>query len=287
MSTILKALRKLEEDNAQRGPRALREEVMAKEGRGTPRGRWLVFAALLAVVVAGAIGLAVALVPGGAPAPPPAAPEPPAVAARPPAHLPLPPLPESPPAPRPRAPLVSERALPSDPRVQVAPRAPRPPLAAQHIEPAARPIEASEPVIPPAVAAAPEPEPVLEVPAEPVTALAAAVPLREAASALESPPTAASAPAPAPTLAPTLAPTPAATPRRAAPAFVVVRTQWHPTPDRRVAVVELAADGRQVSLYEGDGLGPLVVREITLSGVVFDHGDVELMRRVGEPASAQ
>ena len=71
------------------------------------------------------------------------------------------------------------------------------------------------------------------------------------------------------------------------PELVVRMTRWHPSPDRRIVEIELPAEGRKLSLHEGDVVGPLVVGEITLSGVVLRHGAVEIQGRVGETVSAQ
>ena len=100
-------------------------------------------------------------------------------------------------------------------------------------------------------------------------------------------------------LAPT--PTPKATPTRAVPEVVrrktpmdlpriakpaipdvsVLRTAWHPQPERRSARIQLAKSEDVMTLREGDAVGSLVVKEITPSSVLFAAGDVELRRRVG------
>ena len=98
-----------------------------------------------------------------------------------------------------------------------------------------------------------------------------------------------------------LVPTPKATPNRAVPEVVrrstpvdlpriakpaipdvsVLRTAWHPQPERRSARIQLAKSEDVMTLREGDAVGSLVVKEITPSSVLFAAGDVELRRRVG------
>ena len=67
-----------------------------------------------------------------------------------------------------------------------------------------------------------------------------------------------------------------------APALRVERTEWHPSPHRRVAVVELDGSGDPLRLREGDVVGALVVGEIQPSAVTFYHEGLELHRRVGD-----
>ena len=81
-----------------------------------------------------------------------------------------------------------------------------------------------------------------------------------------------------------------AEPQRAPPALrsrvpdlQVERTEWHPKPERRVAVVDVPGRPGPVKLHEGDAVGPLVVVEIEPSGVVFRHEGVEFRRPVGAP----
>jgi hypothetical protein len=70
-------------------------------------------------------------------------------------------------------------------------------------------------------------------------------------------------------------------PRSLVPTVYVERTIWHPMAERRVAVVELEGSDEALELHEGDAVGPLVVGEIEPSGVFFVHDGVELRRRVG------
>ena len=61
----------------------------------------------------------------------------------------------------------------------------------------------------------------------------------------------------------------------------VLRTTWHPDPARRAAEVKLADSEESIRLREGDALGPLIVVAIEPLGVVFSHEGVELRRPVG------
>jgi hypothetical protein len=74
-------------------------------------------------------------------------------------------------------------------------------------------------------------------------------------------------------------PKPEASPEVVAPSFSVVRTVWHPKPERRVAQLS-SADGSKVEVREGEAYEGLVVEEIQLSSVVFREGDVTFSRRV-------
>jgi hypothetical protein len=66
------------------------------------------------------------------------------------------------------------------------------------------------------------------------------------------------------------------------PGLRVERTVWHPTAERRVAVIEFDQSAEHREIREGDAVGPLVVSKIEPSGVVFVHEGVEVRRRVGE-----
>lgn len=62
----------------------------------------------------------------------------------------------------------------------------------------------------------------------------------------------------------------------------VVRTAWHPMPDKRSARIQVGdSDAAPLELREGDAVGGLVILEITPSAVLFQAGDVEVRRRVG------
>jgi hypothetical protein len=61
-----------------------------------------------------------------------------------------------------------------------------------------------------------------------------------------------------------------------------MKTVWHPTPERRVARIEVEGHKEPLDLHEGDAVGTLVVAEIQPSGVVFLHGGEKLHRKVGK-----
>jgi hypothetical protein len=65
------------------------------------------------------------------------------------------------------------------------------------------------------------------------------------------------------------------------PAVTVKKTVWHPTPARRVALIEVEGREGPIELHEGDAVGTLVVAEIKPSEVVFLHRGQELHRKVG------
>lgn len=65
------------------------------------------------------------------------------------------------------------------------------------------------------------------------------------------------------------------------PDFRIRRTVWHPQRERRIAVVELMATQEMLNLNEGDTIGTLTVQKITPSRVIFLNGTVEVTRRVG------
>jgi hypothetical protein len=66
------------------------------------------------------------------------------------------------------------------------------------------------------------------------------------------------------------------------PDIEVVRTAWHPDPERRSARLRLMESGELVTLSEGDAAGALVIKEITPSSVLFSTGEIEIRRRVGD-----
>jgi hypothetical protein len=73
--------------------------------------------------------------------------------------------------------------------------------------------------------------------------------------------------------------------RRALPELTIIRTAWHPSADRRSAKIRLEDSDEILNLREGDAVGGLVIREISPSAVVFNAGDVEIRRRVGQEES--
>ena len=69
---------------------------------------------------------------------------------------------------------------------------------------------------------------------------------------------------------------------RGLPDVSVVRTSWHPSADNRSARIRLEASKEILNLHEGDAVGGLIVKEISPSSVLFEAGDVEIRRRVGQ-----
>ena len=67
----------------------------------------------------------------------------------------------------------------------------------------------------------------------------------------------------------------------AAPEVVVTRTVWHPSPERRVAMVRAAGDSQEREVHEGESVGALQVLQIEPSDVVFLRDGVEIRQRVG------
>jgi len=88
-----------------------------------------------------------------------------------------------------------------------------------------------------------------------------------------------SSPSPPPSRPATVGPV-AVVERVPEPPFAVVQTVWHPTPSRRVAVVELE-DGSSKRLAEGESLGGFRFTTIGLASVELERGDVKIQKRVG------
>jgi hypothetical protein len=72
---------------------------------------------------------------------------------------------------------------------------------------------------------------------------------------------------------------------RAIPDITVLRTAWHPSPDRRSAKIRLLDTKKTMTLKEGDAIGGLVIQEISPSAVLFRSGEIEIRLRVGQPGS--
>jgi hypothetical protein len=294
MSTILKALERLEKEKQGGAPRpggAAELSVVRPGVPQEPSRRWLWIAAgvgALALTTVLAVwlrplveeppGEEIALAaerpvpPEAAPGQPTAPTEPVAVTQPDPEPTPattaaLSPVPPSAPAPA---------AEPSGP----APPAPEPsPTEAPAAPPAPEPAVAPAP---PPVAPAPPSDPVQAVVAETTAPApepapsAEPAPTRRAAEPTPSPAPEAARPRPAP---PKPRPAPAVA-RAPEPKVVVERTIWHPDPERRRAWVRL--EGRaSTELHEGDALGGVAVRRIEPSGVVFVVEGRELRRAVG------
>lgn len=307
MSTILKALRRLEHEKSAFEARPLQDEIAAVAPPPTRRG-FPVLGVVLACVAALGLGLGAShlwLWPigqdasplaGGSMAPPPAVAAP---------VVPSEPLAVAV-APVPPVPMPEPVAETPEPVAAPVASAPPPQAFASPVEVVERP----EPV----VAAQPAPAPPDELAAAAPAASPQAPPKpgelppfdsrRRAAQKAESPPPApverpiAVAALDPPALArsqpaeqakPAAAPPAKATPRKPPPEKVVranmpevfvTSTVWHPQKNRRLAKVSLA-DGASREVHEGDAIGPLVVSLIEPSGVVFLHDGVELRRRVG------
>jgi hypothetical protein len=63
----------------------------------------------------------------------------------------------------------------------------------------------------------------------------------------------------------------------------VLRTTWHPRPERRVARIRVDGFAAPLEVREGDAVSTLVVKTIEPSGVLFLHGGAELRRGIGKP----
>ena len=361
MSTILKALRRLEEERTAKAERALREQVVSATPRAPRNGRRLLLRTLgalagLALLVSGvhhwlarpalapASPPSAAVLPhpqglpaggaaanplaqaprplGGPPGAPPlgsppnplsggeagplqgaARATPPDVRAAAPPGAPRPDLPAGgPPLGTPASPLGSgeagpipgaARPAPADVRAAAAALAPRPDVAvvSRPPPPPASPTLPDEP--PGAQARAPEPAPGT-VPPFPRSAPSAAAP--ESSSDAEDASTS-SVPIRLREVDPSLhspygiheeaAPKKTSSAAKAGPAsstsqeVVVTRTIWHPSADRRVALVRGAGDAQEREVHEGDSVGSLQVLRIEPSDVVFLRDGVEIQKRVG------
>jgi hypothetical protein len=298
MSTILKALRRLELEKSVQDGRPLKDEVTSGPDTGSRRG----FPLLWTMLAAGALGLGLgssvlwlwpretagpAVAEAAPPASPALTPAPPAAAVAAAPVIPAPEVMAPPPVPMIPEPAVS---LPAGAEAE-----PEPPVASA--PPAAKPAAAfSSPVEvvsrPAPVRAVPEPEP--EPAAEPKPAPRGSEPpfarsRRASASApatdyvqppLERRPgeqTLARIEKPVLGAARAPAPEPAAP---AGPNLLVSSTVWHPQHDRRSAMVSLEGLPAR-ELREGDSIGSLVVSEIGPSSVTFLNDGAPLKRRVG------
>ena len=66
----------------------------------------------------------------------------------------------------------------------------------------------------------------------------------------------------------------------------MLRTVWHPKPERRVARVQLPGMDEPVEVHEGDSVKSYLVKAIEPSGVLLEHGGRELRRSVGSGSGA-
>jgi len=69
------------------------------------------------------------------------------------------------------------------------------------------------------------------------------------------------------------------------PSLAVMHTTWHPRKQRRRAEISLleAGETRIIELKEGDSVGPYRLSEIGPTGVTFLYKGIEIQRRVGAP----
>jgi len=310
VSTILKALRRLEQEREAQVERDLRDQVVAHPERASESAARPRIPLLVATGAVGAV-LVVALVAwvergGGQAAPAPSA-SPAAQAAR--SAPSLAPARERPaPAPVPdaaaraaerqaqRAVVASEPPAAVRPLAASEPPAAVRPLAASEPPAAVRPLAASEPpaaprrsaVIPdrspapslPQVAAAARPEPPPAVAPAPRTEPEPAAPVAPVSTVRTKPPFK-EEPAPLVHERAGIAGQPEVAARTPLPGLVVERTLWHPDAGRRRAVLQVEGRDGTVELREGDAVGDLVVQQIDPSGVLFLHRGVEIRRRVG------
>ncbi len=281
MSTILKALKRLDEQRrAEASPRTLEEQVLAggvpREQSGSRPNKWLLASAGAGalLVVSGAAWFAATRT----------AETPPVAAA----------------APEPQA--APNAGLPR--AIEDAPRAALPaaeaPIAGTQIDPVVRErlraqasrgefaLTEGAASLRPTRGNQPEPEPFAEV--EPASSeaapphLAVSSPLRtELPAPAPEAITRTPAPAPGATLSVRAEPSPepdvAVVAHR--PDVWVERTQWHPSPDKRSAIVRIGEHGEARELREGDAVDGVVVKEIRPSGVLFLHDGAEFKRGVG------
>lgn len=172
-----------------------------------------------------------------------------------------------------RPPLVRSTEPVAAPPPPVEAAAPRAPVADPPLAPAATLPEPAAQV----VAAPPPPAPVeTTAPREPVVERPSPPPVSAQASPAPAPKPAARPPAPREKTPPV-----ARVAKLVPPKVTVKKTIWHPTPERRVAEIEVEGRKGVLELHEGDAVGTLVVAEIQPSGVVFLHGGEKLKRTIG------
>jgi hypothetical protein len=263
MSTILKALRRLEEDERSQAPRSLDEAVIDRPDPDRSRNRIGTIALAGSAAVVGLLAIAWSL--SGFWSHPPedwAEPVPPVVLV----EAPKPPLPPAPvekisPA---RSPQQAIEAF-EDPEAirREIQRLVGGQIALRHeSEPAPPDLPAPEAAVQ-AVQKPAAPKPVVEEPkSSPVPARVPVEPAAEAPVSKPAPELPAAMPPPAP-----------------APLIAVQEIVWHPNPARRKAV--LKADGAPAQqLGEGDEIAGFVVVEIGLSEIELSQDGVSLKRRI-------
>lgn len=273
MSTILKALRRLEQEKSRpAGQRPLREEVAhASLTNRQPRRSWRAAALAGGVGVAAGASLLLLWPQGGEP------PEPLAVTS---------------PAPRATAPQPSAEQTPRERAASERLERRRAARAARAAAPAPAPDsgELSDDALtsPVAVVRRPQAKPRVadDAPrraAPPGPAVASAPPADAAEfessevsfEAAEPEPAGLAGAEPAPKL------DAAGEGARLAAEVRVEQTLWHPRPERRVAVLEVPGREAPLRVHEGDAVGSLVVSKIEPSGVVFTREGQSLRRALG------
>jgi hypothetical protein len=116
-----------------------------------------------------------------------------------------------------------------------------------------------------------------EKPAPAKPAPAPPAPVEVAVVAAKPAPTAVSASIPAPIREPEQK----VVQRAKLPELSIEKTIWHPDADRRVAIVKLIDAEEVLHLKEGDAIGPLVVKTINPGSVLFNHDSIEIRYNVG------
>ena len=316
MSTILKALRRLEQDRVAEVERPLEAAVVepAPAGQAARGGaRWL--AGVLAAAALGAGTVLLLQREGGAPTPfvsagpahsappiatpPPVSAPPPVIAA--PARPVLAPVPApveaAPPALAPSAmaaqsPSAAEAAAPglSEEPLDLAEQSPPPPVAAPP-SPVAKlpavvsPTVAKLPAVAPPVQATPLRVARLEPrAAAPKAALPGrAAPGSEAGAVVAQSVTHGAGDESEGEDVRTIEPQHKRTARVAPTAALgisVLRTIWHPKPERRTALLDAPGDESPREFREGDRVGSLLLLRIEPSGVVFERDGVELREKI-------
>jgi len=309
VSTILKALQRLEEEKSANVERSLNEQVVARRPPPGPERRGL---RIGAVAIGGLAVAAAALlfwftredpaVEVAMESPPPAAAP---VAAQQVAVEKPRPMPSARPEPAARAQQESSEVEVS-PAVEVVKHLDAPP--ADSAAPAASPKRAAPPaqagaersVRRPSArkpdpqvareAAQPKPAPEQVANAKPAAAIQISENSAPAKPVSASPaPVEVAAPAPKPAATAKSASAPAAiqepaqevVQRAKLPTLSVEKTIWHPDADRRVAVVKLIDAEGVLRLKEGDAVGPLVVQVIKPGSVLFNYDGIEIVYNVG------
>ena len=118
---------------------------------------------------------------------------------------------------------------------------------------------------------------VSEKPAPAKPAPAPPAPVEVAVVAAKPAPTAVSASIPAPIREPEQK----VVQRAKLPELSIEKTIWHPDADRRVAIVKLIDAEEVLHLKEGDAIGPLVVKVIKPGSILFSHDGIEVVYNVG------